>query len=167
MRTGSQLLGFCYLNRSETLERPVHEENLHRDVGLYVGLTQERHNFASGELLNRLRVPFGHDALEVLAHSDDAARLTTIHDCLLERREATSAHDNDNDVVKHIRLSLHWTPPIMLAQGTDDARRDRRQELATTERPLNLLKLLVHSYRSALPCSWLDGHDLPEIDDFE
>src|ERR1700722_20937794 len=119
MRTGSRLFGFCYLDCSETLERPVHEENLHRNVWLHVGLAQERHNFASCELLNSLLVPFGHDTLEVLAHSDDAIGLTTIHDRLLKRRKATSAHDNDDDVVEDVRLSLHRPPPIVLTQSTD------------------------------------------------
>src|SRR5947208_12972087 len=44
----------------------------------------------------------GHDALEVLAHGDDAVGLAAVHDRPLERRESAAAHDDDDDVVGHV-----------------------------------------------------------------
>ena len=50
------LLGFADLGRAEALQRGVDEEDLHRDVGLDVGLAEEREDLAAGELFDRLRV---------------------------------------------------------------------------------------------------------------
>src|SRR5207248_7284081 len=88
------LLGLVDLNGSEAFERAVDEEYLHRDVGLDVGLAEEREDLAAGEVFDCLLVAGGHDALEVLTHGDDAIGLAAVHDRLLERRETAAAHDD-------------------------------------------------------------------------
>src|SRR3977135_853147 len=92
----SALVGLYELQCTEAIERAVDEEDLHRDVGLDVGLAEEREDLAAGEVLDRLLVPLGHDALEVLTHGDPAIGLTAVHDRLLERGEAAAAHDDDD-----------------------------------------------------------------------
>src|SRR5438874_10589140 len=94
------LSGLYELQCAEAFEWAVDEEDLHRDVGLDVGLAEEREDLTSGELFDRLLVALGHNALEVLAHGDDAVGLATVHDRLLQRREAATAHHDDDDVVE-------------------------------------------------------------------
>src|SRR5206468_557540 len=60
------LFGLGDLDGAEAFERAVDEEDLHRDVGLDVGLAEEREDLAAGELFDRLSVSRGHHALEVL-----------------------------------------------------------------------------------------------------
>src|SRR2546427_2666187 len=115
------LLGLGDLDGAEPFERAVDEEDLHRDVGLDVGLAEEREDLAAGQLFDRLPVPLGHDPLEVLTHGDHAVGLAAVHDRLLERREAAAAHDDDDDVVERIGLGPHRPPPVAIAQDGDDA----------------------------------------------
>jgi anaerobic selenocysteine-containing dehydrogenase len=131
LRAGLYGLGDFY--RTESGQRSVDKEDLDRDVGLHVRLGEERHDVAAGELSNRLLVAFFHNALEVLAHRDHALRVAAVHDRLLERREAASAHDHDDDVIERVGLRLHRPAPIVLPENRDDARRDRRQELSSPE----------------------------------
>src|SRR5437868_6365090 len=94
------LLGLGDLDCAEAFEWAVDEEDLHCDVGLDVGLAEERKDLAAGQLFDRLLIPRCHNALEVLAQGDHAIWLAAVHDCLLERREATATHDDDDDVVE-------------------------------------------------------------------
>src|SRR5438270_5604597 len=93
------LLGLGDLDGAEALERAVDEEDLHRDIGLDVGLAEEGEDLATGQLFDLLPVAPGHHALEVLTHGDHALGLAAVHDRLLQRREAAAAHDDDDDVV--------------------------------------------------------------------
>src|SRR2546427_1508458 len=108
------LLGLGDLDGAEPFERAVDEEDLHRDVGLDVGLAEEREDLAAGQLFDLLLVPLGHDALEVLAHRDHPVGLAAVHDRLLQRREAAAAHDDDDDVLEHVGLGLHRAPPLVV-----------------------------------------------------
>ena len=55
--TSDLLFGFGHLDGPEAGERAVDEEDLHRDVGLHVSLTEKREHLASGQRLDRLSVP--------------------------------------------------------------------------------------------------------------
>src|SRR5438874_12262224 len=72
------LSGLDELQCAEAIEWAVDEEDLHRDVGLDVGLAEEGQDLAVGELLDHLFVALGHDALEVLTHGDDAVGLAAV-----------------------------------------------------------------------------------------
>src|SRR5438874_11991283 len=85
------LSGLYELQCAEAIEWAVDEEDLHRDVGLDVGLAEERQDLAAGQLRDRQFVALGHDALEVLAHGDHAIGLAAVHDRLLKRGEAAAA----------------------------------------------------------------------------
>src|ERR1019366_286553 len=129
------LRGLDYLDRAEALQRTVDKEDLHRDVGLDVGLAEEREHLAAGQMLDRLRVAGGHHALEVLAHRDHPVWLAAVHDRLLQRGEAASAHHHDDDVVEHVRLGLHRPAAVVLAQDAHDACGDRGYGLTARPRP--------------------------------
>src|SRR5438128_7692830 len=139
------LSGLYELQCAEAIEWAVDEEDLHRDVGLDVGLAEEREHLAAGELLDRLSVALGHHALEVLTHRDHALGLAAVHDRLLERGKAAAAHDHDDDVVERVGLGLHRAATVVLAQDADDAGRDRRQQMSACEWPIGLWRFhLVH-----------------------
>src|SRR6202171_1368726 len=84
LQSRTRLVGFGDFDRAEAFEWSVDEEDLHRDVGLDVGLAEEREDLAAGELLDRLLVALGHDPLEVLTHGDHTIGLAAVHDRLLE-----------------------------------------------------------------------------------
>jgi RNA polymerase sigma factor (sigma-70 family) len=132
-RRGPALARFDELDGSEPLERPVDEEDLHRDVGFHVRLGEERDDVAAGEGLDRLGEALGHDALEVVAHGDDAVGLAAVHDRLLEGGEAAAAHDDDDEIVERVGLGLHRTAAVVLSEDGDDAVGDRRQQLPSGE----------------------------------
>src|SRR5437660_3661316 len=85
------LLGVGDLDCAEAFEWAVDEEDLHRDVGIDMGLAEERKDLAAGQLFDRLPVPRCHHALEVLAQRDHAVGLAAVHDRLLEHGEAAAA----------------------------------------------------------------------------
>src|SRR3954469_13175877 len=67
--------GFRHLDGAEALERAVHEEHLHGELGLDVGVAEEGKHPAAGQLLDGALVVLGHHALEVLPHVDHTLRL--------------------------------------------------------------------------------------------
>ena len=118
------------LEGSKAWQRPVHEEDLHRDVGLDMRLAEKGSHLPAGELFYRVPVAIRHDALEILTHVDHSLRLPAVHDGLLERGEPAAAHHADDDVVDRVGLGLHRPAPVVVAQDPDDGRRDLRQQLA-------------------------------------
>src|SRR5438128_4827191 len=68
-RTRSRLVALLEVGElqfAEAFARAVDEGDLHSDIGLDVGLAEEREDLASGELFDRLLVAPGHHELEVL-----------------------------------------------------------------------------------------------------
>ncbi len=125
------VLGGHDLDGAEAVQRRVHEEDLHRDVRLHVGLAQEGEHVAAGQPLDGLLVAIGHHALEVLAHGHHAVGLAALHDRLFKRGEAAAPHHADDDVVQRIGLGLHRSAAVVVAQDPDDRRRDLGQQLAS------------------------------------